>query len=67
MPVLIIHGTADEVVPLELGKRLAKTKGPPRIEWWQVQGGRHLDLNYVLGRTYYDRMETFARKATGGG
>ncbi|MBN2290479.1 MAG: alpha/beta hydrolase [Candidatus Glassbacteria bacterium] len=66
VPTLIIHGTADEVVPFEFGKRLAQTKGPPRLEWWQVSGGGHLDLHFLLGESYYGRVERFAGEAVPG-
>ena len=67
VPTLIIHGTADEVVPFELGERLAETKGPSSLEWWPVAGGGHMDLHQSLGAGYYDRIEKFAHTAAGGG
>jgi uncharacterized protein len=67
VPVLITHGTEDEVVPFKLGKKLAETKGPDDLEWWPVSGGRHLDLHILQGANYYDRMEKFARRAVGSG
>jgi pimeloyl-ACP methyl ester carboxylesterase len=42
-PVWIIHGTADEVIPFELGKRLAEMAEQP-VEFIPVQGGGHNDL-----------------------
>ncbi len=66
VPTLIIHGTADEVVPFKLGEKLAETKGPTRLDWWPVAGGRHLDLHFLLGESYYERVDKFARAAVGG-
>ncbi len=66
VPALIIHGTADEVVPFELGERLAETKGPTSLEWWPIPGGGHLDLHMLLGKRYYERIEEFARASAGG-
>lgn len=66
VPTLIIHGTADEVVPFKLGEKLAETKGPTRLDWWPVAGGSHLDLHLLLGESYYERVDKFARAAVGG-
>jgi fermentation-respiration switch protein FrsA (DUF1100 family) len=41
-PVLIIHGTDDEVVPFSMGQRLAATF--PQAQLVPVPGGRHNDL-----------------------
>ena len=42
MPVLIIHGTEDDVVPFEMGQRLAAAF--PQARFVPVDGGRHNDL-----------------------
>jgi len=42
-PIFIIHGTADEVVPYESGKRLTGAKVP--IVFRTVSGGNHNNLN----------------------
>jgi pimeloyl-ACP methyl ester carboxylesterase len=39
VPVLVVHGDADEVIPYELGKRLAPLF--PRAELFTVPGGHH--------------------------
>jgi hypothetical protein len=41
-PVLIVHGTADEVVPFELGEALSKALPTARL--LRVEGGHHNDL-----------------------
>jgi len=41
-PVLIVHGTADEVVPFELGEALSKAL--PNARLLRVEGGHHNDL-----------------------
>jgi len=61
VPVMILHGRIDSVVPFALGEKLARTVGPPQIIWWPVEGGGHLDLYAVLGRTYYERIDNFAQ------
>jgi alpha-beta hydrolase superfamily lysophospholipase len=43
-PVVIIHGTADEVVPFADGERLAASVAAP-LRFHQVAGGSHNDLS----------------------
>ena len=63
VPVLIIHGTRDEVVPFRLGERLAAQCDPSRVAFWPVEGGGHLDLHQLLGEEYYRRILKFIRGA----
>src|SRR2546430_8602520 len=42
LPVLIIHGTEDEVVPFAMGEQLAHVF--PRAQFVPVAGGQHNDL-----------------------
>ena len=42
MPVLILHGTEDEVVPFSMGERLAAAF--PQARLVQIPGGQHNDL-----------------------
>jgi fermentation-respiration switch protein FrsA (DUF1100 family) len=42
-PVMIIHGTADEVVPFADGERLAASVAAP-LRFYPVAGGGHNDL-----------------------
>jgi uncharacterized protein len=42
-PVLIIHGTADEIVPMSLGRRLYDL-APGRRTFVPIEGGGHNDL-----------------------
>lgn len=44
-PVFIIHGTADEVVPFESGKRLGTSNDDPRLRFRTIPGGGHNNLN----------------------
>ena len=43
VPVLVIHGEADEVVPFAEGEVLAEAAKKPK-EFWKVPGGRHNDI-----------------------
>ncbi len=44
-PVAIFHGTDDEVIPLESGKKLFKSIPGDRKEFFLVEGGRHNNLS----------------------
>jgi hypothetical protein len=51
LPVLVVHGTRDAVVPFEMGERLyAAAPGPKRFI--RVEGGSHHNLSYVAFDEY---------------
>jgi fermentation-respiration switch protein FrsA (DUF1100 family) len=50
IPVLIVHGTADSIVPFREGQRLAKAQ--PRAEFLPIAGADHNDLLDVAGEPY---------------
>lgn len=43
VPVLILHGTADEVIPFAHGERLFQRASEPK-RFVRIEGGRHTDL-----------------------
>ena len=43
-PLLMMHGTADRTVPVELGHRL-RDAAPPGVRWIEVPGGSHSMLH----------------------
>jgi fermentation-respiration switch protein FrsA (DUF1100 family) len=58
-PVLVIHGTADEVVPLWHGQRLFQAAREPKRALW-VDGAGHNDLMLVAGARYGRALADFA-------
>lgn len=63
-PVLVIHGTADEVIPFAHGQRLrALARGSAR-EFW-VRGAGHNDLVSVAGEAYWRTLRDFAASFPG--
>jgi fermentation-respiration switch protein FrsA (DUF1100 family) len=59
-PVLIIHGTADKVVPYVLGEKLYQSiAGRRDVRFRRVDGGDHLNLHLVIGQEYYDLIAEF--------
>jgi fermentation-respiration switch protein FrsA (DUF1100 family) len=49
-PVLIVHGTADSIVPFGEGEKLAAAQ--PKAEFLRVDGADHNDLYDVAGDAY---------------
>jgi len=60
-PVLCIHGTDDNTIPIEMGRALFDAVQAPR-EWFAVEGGAHSDLAEVGGAAYYERVHEFLEK-----
>ena len=61
-PVLIFHGTADRLVPIEMGRRLAAA-APGPVEFVMIESAGHNDTYDVGGRGYRDRLWSFVRGA----
>jgi fermentation-respiration switch protein FrsA (DUF1100 family) len=57
-PLLIVHGTNDEVVPWSHGKRLYAEATEPKQALW-VEGAGHNDLVSVAGSRYAEALERF--------
>jgi len=58
-PVLIIHGTADEVVPFRNGEALFRAAHEPKRNW-RVEGAGHNDLAFQVGPEYGRKLHEFA-------
>ena len=58
VPILVIHGDEDRVVPFRFGERLfARLKGPK--EFWRVSGGVHLDAFTKYAEEFRPRLVAF--------
>jgi len=57
-PVLVIHGDADELIPLEEGLRLYEAAPTPK-DLYVVRGAGHNDVSLVAGREYHLRIARF--------
>jgi pimeloyl-ACP methyl ester carboxylesterase len=62
VPVLLIHGDADETVPLADGDRLLAAAGP-RTERWVVAGASHSAAHATAPDGYEERVTAFLRQA----
>lgn len=58
-PVLIIHGTQDQTIPLSHGQALYTHANPPKSSLW-VEGAGHNDLLGVAGSRYSQALQAFA-------
>jgi fermentation-respiration switch protein FrsA (DUF1100 family) len=63
-PVLIVHGTEDEIVPVRMGLALLESASEPK-EWYGIEGAGHNDTFYVGGEEYFQRIGAFIRTAIG--
>jgi len=59
-PVLIMHGTADEMIPLWHGQRLFAAAPEPKRHLW-VEGAGHSDVWEVAGERYWEAIGSFTR------
>ena len=58
MPILFVHGTLDEMVPMRLGRKLYE-KAPTPKKFVAIQGARHNDIYISGGDAYYQAMREF--------
>ena len=64
-PLLVIHGTSDDLVPLGMGLELLEAARGHK-EWLGVEGAGHNDVYWVGGESYFKRIGEFVWKQTGG-
>lgn len=57
-PVLMIHGSADRTVPVELGRRL-RDAAPPGVRWVEIAGGSHSRLQSEAPEIYQQALRDF--------
>jgi len=62
VPVLVIHGDADPVVPYSQGKALFDAIAPPK-DFWTISGGGHLEAFTRFGKEYCPKLLQFLDKA----
>ena len=63
-PVLIIHGTRDQVIDYELGREVFEAAPGPK-QFWSVEGARHSDIAQVAGARYTARLQEFFEQLRG--
>ncbi len=63
VPLLILHGDKDELVPIEHGKKLFEEANQPK-EFYTIPGAMHNDTHIVGGEEYFDVIRDFVNKLT---
>jgi fermentation-respiration switch protein FrsA (DUF1100 family) len=58
VPVLVIHGTEDEIIPVDMGRRVFAAANEPK-ELYLISGAHHNDTYLVGGRAYFQRWQDF--------
>jgi fermentation-respiration switch protein FrsA (DUF1100 family) len=58
IPLLVIHGDADQVVSYSQGRQIYQAASPPK-EFWTVAGGRHTEAFTRYGKEYRPRLINF--------
>lgn len=64
LPKLIIHGDRDDIIPIEIGRRVYDAAKPPK-EWYVIHGADHNNTYQVGGTAYFRRIAEFIRNAVG--
>lgn len=59
-PVLVLHGTADEIIPLWHGQELFAAVNQPKQSFW-IEAAGHNDLIFVAGSRYPKIMQDFLK------
>jgi fermentation-respiration switch protein FrsA (DUF1100 family) len=59
VPILIMHGTADEVIAFRHGVSLYNLANEPKRHLW-VNGAGHNDFNEIAHSTYLEALRAFA-------
>lgn len=60
VPILIVHGTRDAVVPFSMGQRLFQAAPEPKT-FLPVEGAGHNDVAEAGGERYLERLRGFIR------
>ncbi len=58
VPLFLIHGNLDAVVPIEQGKRLFAEANEPKY-FYEIEGADHNNTFDVGGNTYFERFARF--------
>jgi fermentation-respiration switch protein FrsA (DUF1100 family) len=62
LPVLVLHGKRDAVIPFALGQKLYDDLRVPK-QMFVCESGGHCEIPYVEGPRYYDAVVRFVTKA----
>lgn len=60
-PILVIHGTDDQVIPVAHGRRLFEAARQPKQALW-AEGAHHNDVAIIAGPRYWSTLAAFGRE-----
>jgi fermentation-respiration switch protein FrsA (DUF1100 family) len=63
VPLLVLHGDQDEVIPFEAGKKLFEAANEPK-RFYTIRGAGHNDTYVVGGREYFRALREFVENPT---
>ena len=63
IPVLVIHGDRDHIVPIELGEQVFEAAHSPKA-FYRVEGADHNTLYVTGGKPYFRRLKQFVEDVT---
>lgn len=66
VPLLVLHGDRDEVVPFSQGRKVFEEAPGPK-EFYTIHGGHHNDTYIVGGNAYFAALKHFIERAQAGG
>ncbi|OGW65009.1 MAG: peptidase [Nitrospirae bacterium RIFCSPLOWO2_02_FULL_62_14] len=58
MPVLVIHGDRDDIIPIEMGRQVFAAAREPK-SFYVIEGADHNNTYQVGGRAYFQRLRNF--------
>jgi fermentation-respiration switch protein FrsA (DUF1100 family) len=63
MPVLVVHGKQDSIVPISLGRRLFQAAPEPK-SFYEIPGADHNDTYLIGGQAYFQMIRETIQKWT---
>jgi fermentation-respiration switch protein FrsA (DUF1100 family) len=63
MPILVIHGTKDPVVPYKFGEEIFSKITTKKKWWWSVEGGGHTDVFWPKNLKYRTKFSSFLEES----
>ncbi|MFQ5685273.1 MAG: alpha/beta hydrolase [Candidatus Scalindua sp.] len=64
VPILVMHGDQDKLVPFEHGRKLYEAANEPK-EFYTIPGAGHNDTHIVGGDEYFEVIKNFVNKLEG--
>jgi hypothetical protein len=65
IPLLLVHGTADDVIPYHHGTSLLERAMQPK-EFWRIEGGGHIEAFVDVSSPYRRKLVDFFEQALSG-